>query len=457
MTRARSEVQQASATSRSMRNEYKSTVWPAWTSPRGAAACATALVVFVCSFAFGKAIESPLPSAISLSLAILALCWKYRQHSLVVAFLVFNLLFVADVFLSIAYGIPLFWGIAWDLLTPAYALHGVFLCGLFLPRIGSIHLPEIRIALRKGALLPLALIAACVALTWSISGSSVLFSERSYQTYQDNLREGSGAIEYTIMLFIVVGNFRMRRVVKTLHLLALAYYIAKTAAYGLRVQALMAVMVVVFVAFRRNLRFRSTIAVVMIGYFALLIAEGAKQGLLAGHDVRISPVDDSFGFIQSHHSGVLASTTAMLANERLFGGALYGIPAGLLAATLPPRVVYDIAPRAYPSKFIQQITYTPGGGLVSTQIFLNFSVVGVFVASVVFAFFVWRMCEHGVTSPAMFGFLGFMIFFPRWVSYDFLNYGVRTALLVCAGSLCVAVCDRRARWPMRLRRSGAGV
>ncbi|NOH45052.1 hypothetical protein F0259_14730 [Vibrio cyclitrophicus] len=271
--------------------------------------------------------------------------------------------------------------------------------------------------------------------TLYLSGGNIFESDASYSAYRDNLKGASGLNEYLILLSCIFVVFKKNNVTRCLISLAISLYIFKSVIYGFRVQALMQFILLYFIIVNKDIKSRYLFIVLIFGFLLMLVYGFTKEGMQVENIGLELLVDTRYGYAQSHQQGVLSSSTAILNYQGNTPNIFINIPSVLTATVVPRGLVGDIVPWAYPSSFVQNYQYTPGGGLFTTQVYFLLGFPGLFIISffMLFIFSVFLNFERCKPDPiSALLFTVAVVFFPRWVSYDFFNYYARSAfILVC--------------------------
>lgn len=325
---------------------------------------------------------------------------------------VYKLEYINDVFL--------FLGVALSILSPFISTNGVGLIGTDLAFI------------RSNKVLVLYLMIAAL-LTISIRGESVLFVDGSYQQYQDNLSKGSGVIEYTLMLFIASIFFKKNRILKIISIICVLFYIFKMILLGFRVQSMVALLVLCFMVLNKNPKPITNLILCLVAFFSMLSYGILKEGINIFEDGLSFNIllDTRYGYVQSHQHGVLSSSTVMLSYPSSDDiPELLNWPAAALASTIPRFVLDSTIPFVYPSAYIQKFEYTPGGGLFPVQIMYLLGLPGLIIISFLLGRIFLGYINAKKTDVYVVSGVTLLCFFPRWVSYDFFNFGFRTLFMV---------------------------
>ncbi|WP_394135673.1 hypothetical protein [Aliivibrio fischeri] len=269
--------------------------------------------------------------------------------------------------------------------------------------------------------------------TMYLSGGNIFESDSSYGAYRDNLKNASGLNEYLIILSCLFIIIKKTKAMRFFVCFAVSIYIFKSVIYGLRVQALMQFIVFYFMFINKDIKSKYLFLALSSGFLLMLIYGFAKEGMIIEKIGFELLVDTRYGYAQSHQQGVLSSSTAMLNYKDLFPNVFLNIPSVMSASVIPRGIIGDILPWAYPSSFVQMFQYTPGGGLFTTQIYLLLGFPGLIIILLFMVSFLNSFLNLGNRKPNCIITLLFIVtvvFFPRWISYDFFNYFARSSFVL---------------------------
>ena len=269
--------------------------------------------------------------------------------------------------------------------------------------------------------------------TLSLKGENIFQSAKSYSAYQQNLAGASGLNEYLIMLAMVLLLFSRGKIETLIFGCCLLIYIYKSTVFGLRVQSLMVMIVFMMLFLKRDLKPLLTLLVSVSGFLLMLVFGFLKEGA----DIQAIGlgmfVDDRYGYAQSHQQGVLSSSTLIFNYQDNLADFQYlGVPGALLASTVQRRYVGDLIPWVYPSSYIQNFEYSPGGGIFTTQIVFLLGWPGLIVVCSLLVYLInsFVVVRYSYKPYQVVGFMVFVVFFPRWVSYDFFSFFCRTFIWI---------------------------
>ncbi|ASG00938.1 hypothetical protein CEG15_12430 [Vibrio anguillarum] len=370
--------------------------------------------------------------SVSLSYAVISMLFHTKSLHLVLLNF-FVLLFPLDYTIGLLSGESFYPFYNFDEMPLAFFLISLFSASFLCFRMNpqtchfskNLEIYESKLILR--VLMLLAFIA-----TVSIKGSVALFiGDVGYSTYQENLRGGSGIIEYTLMIFISCLFYKKNK--KEYYLLVglILFYCLKMTLLGFRVQSLISILVITFLVLKKNPSVKVNISICVLGFLFMVVYGIVKEGVNVfedGFSFNIL-VDTRYGYIQSHQHGVLSSGSIILShpNEELLN-ILY-IPATFLASIFPRFLIGTQLEFMYPSIYVQNFEYTPGGGFFSVQMYSLLGIGGV-IASLLFLMITFsKFCSANCNKFILVMGITLLCFFPRWISYDFLNFGLRTVLL----------------------------
>lgn len=270
-----------------------------------------------------------------------------------------------------------------------------------------------------------------------LEGSNIFTSQSSYQAYEDNLSAASGLNEYLLILSIFLLFFRKSTPERLLFVLVILFYVYKSISFGFRVQSIMAVFIIGIAIVKKDPSKYLIWFSAFLGFFAILLFGFLKEGAdVSKLGVKLL-VDDRYGYAQSHQHGVLSSSSTVLLrySDRNITEKIIDIPSAVLSSTLPRRLIGDFIPRVYPSAYVQQFEYTPGGVLFIVHVYTLLGVPGYIALLVIFVFLFsgFNKCNYITNSKDKFfvvPVVTLFVFFVRWISYDFFNYGLRTLFIL---------------------------
>ena len=372
-------------------------------------------------------------------------CWIYRNISVLLLFGIFGLVIPLEVIFTLVLDFDFYF-----LLDQSYL-------GLLLLLQMMVVIPSVagKSQVRAVALPPLVKGNALFWLGWAIAllvvvfgfgGVVVVGSEGGYQSYRDNIKQGSGIIEYLLLIFVVLSSFRRNFLMTSFFVFLVLIYAVKCALLGFRVQSVMAIILLIAI-FLPSMRPRVTIFLAVVGGgFALLLGV-LKHGL----QFEIASLIINGNYLQTPHGGAAASSTVILG---LLDLNLWESATSLLAFILPRGIIGDIVPWAYPGSYVQMSESTPGGVLVGVYGYYLAGFFGVVLISILLKFMIDGLCKNNARTPmeVVWGFcaVSFFIFFPRWFLYDFGNYGPRMILTFLVMLLLAYIASKSAATLSRL-------
>ncbi|WP_339067889.1 hypothetical protein [Teredinibacter turnerae] len=361
--------------------------------------------------------------------------YKFRRRVFLFCIYFFIFSFYFDFSLTLISGVPLFWGYQKDLIPLTFFLINFFLSLslLLYSPLSSMKFRELEEFYSPLACWML-LFLGFVGLFF-LKGENIFSSVASYSAYQKNLANASGLNEYLIMLAILLLFFKKNFLLRVTFVFFIGLYIVKSIGFGFRVQSLMMLLVLFVAIARGDLKPLYTVSLASLGFVLMLLVGFLKEGESIENFGLHMLIDDRNGYAQSHQHGVLSASSVILKHydKELVVRTAFGVGGAVVASIIPRRFVNDAAPWAYPSTFAQSFQYTPGGGFFVVQIVF---LLGPFLGCLFLFGILWvlncvarddfvRLSVYG----RAFGVVLF-IFFPRWISYDFFNYAMRTGFLL---------------------------
>lgn len=349
------------------------------------------------------------------------LCCVYRRVPLV--FVVAMFLAISPLEVAVTEMLGLYY---YDLVVQDRIMYAIYLQSLLcLPALamskGVAQMgAEVPSVMRKDLQI-LAYIFGYALVIFGVQGEVVVGA--GYQAYRDNIAQGSGLIEYSLLFFVFLAVQVDDRLTRWLFGGLVAFYFVKCALLGFRVQAVMSALIFVAVYLRH----------VSAGRMLFLAAGGFIVALLLGGlkhsgDLMENAALLNAGYIQSPHSGSLASSTNILGFlqltwlERLQMAWTFWVPFDW---------VDEFLPWGQPGKYIQTKVPTPGGVLAGVHAYLIAGLPGVFLTGFGLA---WAIRAHVKSFPSIDArlvslikgsALVVLVFSPRWALYDLGNYGFR--------------------------------
>lgn len=275
-------------------------------------------------------------------------------------------------------------------------------------------------------------IIIALIITISIKGENIILSAKSYSTYQENLNSGNGLIEYVLMIFIACLFFKKNKHMKLLLFILLSIYILKMILLGFRVQAMIAIIIMSLLIINGRMKVKYNLLLCFIGLFSTLIYGLIKEGVNISEQTLSLELllDTRYGYVQSHQQGVLSSSTVISSYPNDSIPYVFRWPAALIISIIPRSMIVDWLPFMYPSAYIRDFQYIPGGGLFTVQINFLLGYFGLILFSIIIAWIFKKDLYQKKSSVYTIITTTLLCFFPRWVSYDFFNYGVRSCIVV---------------------------
>lgn len=269
-------------------------------------------------------------------------------------------------------------------------------------------------------------------ITVYIKGESIISSDKSYSTYQENLNSGNGLTEYVLMIFIACLFFKKNTKMKFFFYAIISFYILKMVLLGFRVQAIIAIIIMSYLFFNERIKIKYNLLLCLLGLFSTLIYGFIKEGItISEQTISLELLlDTRYGYVQSHQQGVLSSSTVILSYENTDIPYILRWPAMFIVSILPRYFVGDLLPSMYPSTYVSRFEYIPGGGLFTSQIQFALGYIGLIFFSFIISYLFRKDLKQEKASIFTIIITTLLCFFPRWVSYDFFNYGIRSCVIV---------------------------
>jgi hypothetical protein len=264
-----------------------------------------------------------------------------------------------------------------------------------------------------------------VATTFGIRGAFVLGVDDGYSSYVDNLQGASGLQEYLLVLFFISGALIKTRLQKIVWFIVLAIFVVKLSLVGLRIVALMGLLLGLWFSGAR-VSIKQTIIVFVSGFFLMSLLGLLKSGSFDLANLFFELHGDNF---VSHHGNVLWASTAML--QLIDRGVIdFSIRFDLLAyyslnSLIPSGLLQEFFGQSYFGSWLQENGYTSGGGHAATYLYVAGGSLSIVLVSSLWGFAFKVATSSNTSSPAVFLrclFLMTLITFPRWISYDIGNF-----------------------------------
>ena len=257
---------------------------------------------------------------------------------------------------------------------------------------------------------------------FKINGVIVLGgSNGGYSGYVDNLESGSGLIEYVLILFCYLFLFNdLSHFNKFIRFLLVFIFIVKCNLYGFRIQGIMAIVLLFYVYFSKKISALKTIIIFFPTVILAMLLGLAKH--TDNLDLALLLNNDA---IESTHMGTVISGTIALKTYPINYG--YSI-LSLITWVLPPSFLTSKLPELYPAVYSQKYLGAAGGMPFPVTGYLFGNFLGVLIIGIITAFFIYIVLNTNKNN--IFRFLAMVIisFFPRWILYDFVNFGIRTLI-----------------------------
>lgn len=360
--------------------------------------------------------------------------------------LLFNFLFwiysVPHIFLGIdMISLPI--GIGLPFLLQSLWINALFLCFLMLyfsrlnlGRNSNINFHEL---IRRSSLpqspqiFYSTVVILLLATFFGIKGKMVI-GAGGYDAYMENLSEASGLQEYMIVPFFLAGLLIRTHIQKVVWYLVVAVFILKLIMLGLRVVALMGIIMAIWFSGIR-FKFKLLLPAFFIGFICASLIGIFKNGFNRD-DVLASLFFEMHGdSMVSHHGNVLWASSVML---QLIDDQMIDF---YRRAEL---LLYYIANTVFPSGPLQKMIgqpslgswlqahgYTSGGGHAAVFSYVAAGVPGVAIIGCLLG---WAI-KHALTESSSLTIVCIrcwlmmvLITFPRWISYDIGNFFFRLPL-----------------------------
>lgn len=380
-----------------------------------------------------------------LELALLG--YFYRKHTLIFAFLVFNLLFSLEFLVAVYMGLPLVKAMQQQHIPEIFFLSTLLFTFLFVPAPVAARAEKVLFTprLEAGWLVYPLLLTGCLLVAFAFNGEITI--GREYGAYLENIEETSGIVDYLLYLFIFIGLIRRDRGQNLAFVLLLVFYLVKTALLGFRVHSIMAVIALYALVYRRNLTPWISLLLLSLGYVAATYLGYLKDGLSLASEPNLAVfglMDTRHGYFQSHHMGVITASSIVLDYIETFPDALTSLGATVLASVMQPVALKPTLPWVYVDHWVRRMEPTPGGFYFPVGLYALYGWAGVIAAGALLSALVRRSLAIGeYRSPASVAvFATLFVLFPRWVSYEPIIYGLRPVVLVLASAILLHVLTR---------------
>lgn len=350
---------------------------------------------------------------------IILLIYKFRFRSIITIILLFSSLWSIEFIITD----NLNWGLSIGIVTSQLKKFFMLLCLGFLPLFFLLKPKENKLSTNyKGTHFSfnLILIIVSVITLFKINGVVVLGgSNGGFEGYTDNLEKGSGIIEYVLILFCYLFLFKkVNRFQNYARTLIVLIYIVKCNLYGFRIQGIMASVLLFYIFFSDRI---SALKSALIFFPSVLLA--MLLGLAKHTDQLNFALLLNNDAIESTHMGTTISGTI----------ALNSYPTSFVASALsivtwvvPPAFLAEKFPELYPSKYAQDKLGAAGGMPFPVTGYLFAKFFGLVVFSIIFCYFFYVILNSNKSNLFQFLSMVIIVFFPRWILYDFVNFGIRT-------------------------------
>ena len=369
---------------------------------------------------------------------LLLLIYRFRDYTIIIVLLLFSSLWGIEFIITDLFG----WGLSSGIVIGELKLFYILLILGYLP-LFFLNIPKQKLfdninkkfSINKSVFYFVFIIATFITM-FKINGVVVLGgSNGGYSGYVDNLESGSGLIEYVLILFCYLFLFSdLNKLERFLRLIIIIIFIVKCNLYGFRIQGIMAALLLFYILFSKKV---SALKVILIFFPTVVLAmllglakhtDNLDLALLLNNDA-----------IESTHMGTVISGTVALKTYPINYG--YSI-LSLITWILPPSLLTSSLPELYPSVYSQKFLGAAGGMPFPITGYLFGNYIGVIIIGIIAAFFVYIILNYSKSN--LFKFLSMVIvsFFPRWVLYDFVNFGIRTLIYAFILFLLLASLDR---------------
>ena len=252
-------------------------------------------------------------------------------------------------------------------------------------------------------------------------GQNVIASNSgSYQLYQDNLDNINGMPFYVIMTMcflplILKSNLSSKITIGTFIFIFSVFCITR----GLRIVLVPLAILAFLIYIEGKIKNKYLYIMIFIGYFFIILANALKMNIEMQMNLLFSEGDEDV--ILSHHSDMLYGAAAGIGLIEdgivtLFQRVILNITF-LLEAIVPPSIFPD--EYKFP-QIISSSTEMGGGCLCIISAYYMWGYLGVILMGYWFARFVCNS-YRSKSSIRVLVCIMILIFFPRWVSYDFNN------------------------------------
>jgi hypothetical protein len=368
-------------------------------------------------------------------LELLFLVYRYKRFTIIIILLLFSSLWGLEFIITDLLG----WGISSGIVISELKLFYMILIIAYLP-LFFLNIPvqrntDFNFRINKWVYY-LVFFFACFITIFKINGVVVLGgSNGGYSGYVDNLDSGSGLIEYVLILFSYLFLFKdLTRLDKFFRLLIVLIFILKCNLFGFRIQGIMAILLIFYVFFAKKI---SAFKTILIFFPTVIIAmllglakhtDNLELSLLLNNDA-----------IESTHMGTVISGTIALKSYPInyFNSIL-----SLITWILPPSMLSVKMPELYPSVYSQKFLGAAGGMPFPVTGYLIANFIGVFIFGLMAALFIYIILNSEKNNFLRYLSMVVITFFPRWILYDFVNFGIRTLIYSCILFLILSLLDK---------------
>ncbi len=347
------------------------------------------------------------------------LIFRFRNYTIVIVLLLFSSLWGLEFIITDILGWGLSSGIIVSQLKFFYILLILAYLPLFFINISSLKLTENKFQVSK-YFFYLVFFLSLYITVFKINGVVVLGgSNGGYSGYVDNLEAGSGLIEYVLIFFCYLFLYKnLNFFERILRLLLILIFIVKCNLYGFRIQGIMAVLLLFYVIFSNKISALKTIIVFFPTVILAMLLGLAKH--TDNLDLALLLNNDA---IESTHMGTIISGTIALKSYPInYGYSLLS----LITWIFPPSLLTSSIPELYPSVYSQKFLGAAGGMPFPITGYLFGNYFGVLIIGIIAAFFVYLIINSSKNNLFKFLSMVLITFFPRWILYDFVNFGIRT-------------------------------
>ncbi len=266
---------------------------------------------------------------------------------------------------------------------------------------------------------------------FGIRGNIVLGADDGYQKYIDNLQNASGLQEYMLVPFFVSAFFIRSRIQKIIWFAVLFIFISKLTLIGLRIVALMGMVMAVWI-YGLRINFRTLVLSFIFGYIFVSFL-GLLKGGVSSEDIAGSLIFEMHGdTVVSHHSNVMWASSVMLKlideNVIDFSRRLDLFIYYLGNTIIPSSILQSAFDQPYMGTWLQDSGQSSGGGHAAVYAFVAGGACGVIGLASILGWAVRRSvsAKRDVVSQYTRCWLMLvLITFPRWISYDIGNFFFR--------------------------------